>query len=107
MAAVRDTYWCSDVVYQGSCEGADTGGPYPACFSSSAEHILYAPKGWAAFYERVNALRHRGGGQKTPRVPMPLRRLPRPSLGAGPRLRTPERRRRRVEARRGGPEIEP
>ena len=59
LAAVETTYWCSDVVYAGGCDGAYQGGASPACFSSAAESVLHDPAAWAAFYERVNTMRQR------------------------------------------------
>lgn len=59
LAAVENTYWCSDVVYAGGCDGAYEGGASPACFSSAADSVLHDPAAWAAFYERVNTMRQR------------------------------------------------
>ncbi|KAL1503781.1 hypothetical protein AB1Y20_012249 [Prymnesium parvum] len=52
-------YWCADLLYAAGCDAASAGGASPACFSSEADHILYDPAGWAAFYERVFEMRRR------------------------------------------------
>ena len=57
--AGNESYWCAKSLYTGGCDGADSGGPYPACFSSKWDRIVYDPLGWAAFYERIYTLRER------------------------------------------------
>jgi hypothetical protein len=55
--AGRDTYWCSDELYTGKCQGRYEGGQSAGCFSSKSENIRYDPAAWAAYYERVYEMR--------------------------------------------------